>query len=910
MRRLQEEIKERVLILDGAMGTMIQQYKLSEDDFRGTEFAGHHCLLKGCNDLLCITKPELIKDIHRKYLEAGADIIETNTFNANRISMSDYGLEDYVGMMNASAVRIARDLAEAYTEKTPSKPRFVVGSVGPTNKSCSISPDVDNPAARAIDFSELATAYQEQMEVLISEGIDALLIETIFDTLNAKAAIYAARKAMETVGKHVPIMLSVTIMGQSGRTLSGQTLEAFCASVSGYDIFSVGLNCSFGAKQMLPFIKQLSAIASCYVTAYPNAGLPNEFGQYEQTPDDMARDLEEILSGGYVNVVGGCCGTTDAHISKYSSIIGKAKVHKPNVAAGHLVLSGLEVLEVKPEFNFVNIGERCNVAGSRKFLRLIKERNYDEALHIAREQVENGAQILDVNMDDGMLDVKSEMVNFLNLLASDPDIARVPIMVDSSDWGVIMAALRCLQGKSIVNSISLKDGEDVFIKRACDAVSLGAAVVVMAFDEKGQADTFERRVEICSRSYDLLVNKVGMKPADIIFDPNILAIGTGIREHDRYALDYLRTVEWIHLHYPQVNISGGVSNLSFAFRGNNFLREAIHAVFLDLAIKKGMTMGIVNPYSKVAYSDLTSEQVGILEDFILCRRENALADVLKLAGTTVADGGLDKTKWRSSSVVDRLIYSLQHGIVDYLDEDLHEALKSYDTPIEIIEGPLMDGMNIVGELFSTGKMFLPQIVKTARTMKRAVEILQPYIEQGKTSSAHSNGRILLATVKGDVHDIGKNIVSVVMACNNFDVIDLGVMVPADDIVKAAIEAQADAVGLSGLITPSLSEMVNVVRQMEKAGLRIPVLIGGATTSLKHTAIKIAPEYSGPVAYVKDASQNVPVLKRLLDRATSTSYIDEISETYNKIRASYSSSRPELLSLDEARKKKPDFFKNN
>ena len=539
MRRLQEEIKERVLILDGAMGTMIQQYKLSEDDFRGTEFAGHHCLLKGCNDLLCITKPEVIKDIHRKYLEAGADIIETNTFNANRISMSDYGLEDYVGMMNASAVRIARDLAEAYTEKTPSKPRFVVGSVGPTNKSCSISPDVDNPAARAIDFSELATAYQEQMEVLISEGIDALLIETIFDTLNAKAAIYAARKAMETVGKHVPIMLSVTIMGQSGRTLSGQTLEAFCASVSGYDIFSVGLNCSFGAKQMLPFIKQLSAIASCYVTAYPNAGLPNEFGQYEQTPDDMARDLEEILSGGYVNVVGGCCGTTDAHISKYSSIIGKAKVHKPNVAAGHLVLSGLEVLEVKPEFNFVNIGERCNVAGSRKFLRLIKERNYDEALHIAREQVENGAQILDVNMDDGMLDVKSEMVNFLNLLASDPDIARVPIMVDSSDWDVIMAALRCLQGKSIVNSISLKDGEDVFIKRACDAVSLGAAVVVMAFDEKGQADTFERRVEICSRSYDLLVNKVGMKPADIIFDPNILAIGTGIREHDRYALDYL-----------------------------------------------------------------------------------------------------------------------------------------------------------------------------------------------------------------------------------------------------------------------------------------------------------------------------------------------------------------------------------
>lgn len=907
---LAEAVRGRVLILDGAMGTMIQQYGLCEDDFRGERFKDHPCQLKGNNDLLCLTKPDVVSDIHRKYLEAGADIIETCTFNANRVSMADYGLEDVVREMNAAAVNIARGLADSYTAADPSKPRFVVASIGPTNKSCSISPDVEDPAARAIDFDTLAAAYEEQMEVLVAGGVDALLIETIFDTLNAKAAIYAAGRAMDAVGRKIPVMLSVTLSGNSGRTLSGQTLEAFCASVSCHDIFSIGLNCSFGARQMLPFIKQLSAIAPCYISVYPNAGLPNEFGEYEQTPDDMARDMLEVLSGGYVNIVGGCCGTTDAHIRKYADIIGHATPHVPFTPAGHLVLSGMEMLDVKPEFNFVSIGERCNVAGSRKFLRLIKEKNYDEALHIAREQVENGAQVLDVNMDDGMLDVRGEMVNFLNLMASDPSIARVPVMIDSSEWDVITAGLKCLQGKSIVNSISLKEGELTFIERAREIKALGAAVVVMAFDEKGQADTYERKIEICSRAYGLLVGEAGFKPKDIIFDPNVLAIGTGMKEHDRYALDFIRCVGWIHSHLPGVSVSGGVSNLSFAFRGNNFVREAIHAVFLDLAIKEGMNMGIVNPYSKVTYADLTDEQVRVLEDFILCRRDDALNDVLALAGS--APDGADSheaLKWRSLPLEERLVYALQHGVDDFLAEDLTEALASYSSPIAIIEGPLMDGMNRVGDLFSSGKMFLPQIVKTARTMKKAVGILQPYIEKGKAVSARYAGRVLLATVKGDVHDIGKNIVSVVLSCNNYEVVDLGVMVPAEEIVRAAKEMNVDAVGLSGLITPSLAEMVSVVKLMEAEGLRTPVMIGGATTSLKHTAIKIAPNYSGVVVHVKDASQNVPALKRLLDPASCTTYKDELHQMYEEIRQEHAKTHRELLSLEEARKRKPDYFSN-
>lgn len=906
-KSLQSEIKKRVLVLDGAMGTMIQRYNLREEDFRGEMFARHPGLLKGNNDLLCLTRPDVISAIHRKYLDAGADIIETNTFSSTRVSMADYGVEDYVPQMNRAAVRIARTLADEYTAANPSRPRFVVGSVGPTNKSCSISPDIENPALRSITFDELSEAYYEQMVILIEEGVDGILIETIFDTLNAKAAAFAAERAMKDVGRKVPLMLSVTIANSGGRTLSGQTLEAFCASVSNFDIFSVGLNCSFGAAQMKPFIRRLASIAPYYISAYPNAGLPDEMGRYLQTPEMMLEEVKDLILGGMVNIIGGCCGTTDEHIRKYSEIIDQARPHVPVAEPGHLVLSGLDSIDIVPENNFINIGERCNVAGSRKFLRLIREKNYDEALSIAREQVESGAQILDVNMDDGMLEVRDEMVNFLNLVASDPDISRVPVMIDSSRWDVIEAGLKCLQGKSVVNSISLKEGEDEFVRKARFIMDYGASVVVMAFDEKGQADTFERKIEVCSRAYDILVNRVGMKPYNIIFDPNILAIGTGIPEHDSYALDFIRAVEWIHANLPGTSISGGVSNLSFSFRGNNFIREALHAVFLHHAIMAGMNMGIVNPYSSVRYTDLNERELSVLEDFIFNRRSDALADVMALAGHEVNAGNDSRNAWRLLSVDERLSYSLQNGITDHIEEDIKEALTVYPDPVQIIEKPLMNGMNIVGDLFAKGKMFLPQVVKTARTMKKAVNILQPYIEQNRTSSATSSGKVLLATVKGDVHDIGKNIVSVVMACNSFEIIDLGVMVPAEDIVRAAIDNKVDAVGLSGLITPSLDEMVNVVSLMEAAGLRIPVLIGGATTSMRHTAIKIAPHYSGPVVYVRDASQNVPVLKKLLDKSLSEHFIREINDEYLKLRTNLADNSEGVLSLQEARKRKPDFF---
>lgn len=906
-KSLQSEIKKRVLVLDGAMGTMIQRYNLREEDFRGEMFANHPGLLKGNNDLLCLTRPDVISAIHRKYLDAGADIIETNTFSSTRVSMADYGVEDYVPQMNRAAVRIARTLADEYTAANPSRPRFVVGSVGPTNKSCSISPDIENPALRSITFDELSEAYYEQMVILIEEGVDGILIETIFDTLNAKAAAFAAERAMKDVGRKVPLMLSVTIANSGGRTLSGQTLEAFCASVSNFDIFSVGLNCSFGAAQMKPFIRRLASIAPYYISAYPNAGLPDEMGRYLQTPEMMLEEVKDLILGGMVNIIGGCCGTTDEHIRKYSEIIDQARPHVPVAEPGHLVLSGLDSIDIVPENNFINIGERCNVAGSRKFLRLIREKNYDEALSIAREQVESGAQILDVNMDDGMLEVRDEMVNFLNLVASDPDISRVPVMIDSSRWDVIEAGLKCLQGKSVVNSISLKEGEDEFVRKARFIMDYGASVVVMAFDEKGQADTFERKIEVCSRAYDILVNRVGMKPYNIIFDPNILAIGTGIPEHDSYALDFIRAVEWIHANLPGTSISGGVSNLSFSFRGNNFIREALHVVFLHHAIMAGMNMGIVNPYSSVRYTDLNERELSVLEDFIFNRRSDALADVMALAGHEVNAGNDSRNAWRLLSVDERLSYSLQNGITDHIEEDIKEALTVYPDPVQIIEKPLMNGMNIVGDLFAKGKMFLPQVVKTARTMKKAVNILQPYIEQNRTSSATSSGKVLLATVKGDVHDIGKNIVSVVMACNSFEIIDLGVMVPAEDIVRAAIDNKVDAVGLSGLITPSLDEMINVVSLMEAAGLRIPVLIGGATTSMRHTAIKIAPHYSGPVVYVRDASQNVPVLKKLLDKSLSEHFIREINDEYLKLRTNLADNSEGVLSLQEARKRKPDFF---
>lgn len=906
--RLKDEIRNRVLVLDGAMGTMIQQYNLKEDDFRGEKFREHKNLLKGNNDLLCLTRPDVIADIHRKYLDAGADIIETNTFSSTRVSMSDYGVQDYVVEINRAAVRLARSLADEYTSADPSRPRFVLGSVGPTNKSCSISPDIENPALRSITFDELSSAYYEQMCVLVDEGVDGILIETIFDTLNAKAAIFAANRAVRRSGKDIPVMLSVTIANTGGRTLSGQTLEAFCASVSNFDIFSIGLNCSFGARQMKPFIRQLASMAPYYISAYPNAGLPDEMGQYEQTPDMMLEEVRDLLLDGTVNIIGGCCGTTDAHIRKYSEVIGLACPHVPVKPASHLTLSGLDALDIVPENNFINIGERCNVAGSRKFLRLINEKKYDEALNIAREQVDSGAQILDVNMDDGMLDVKAEMVNFLNLVSSDPDISRVPVMIDSSRWDVIEAGLKCLQGKSVVNSISLKEGEESFLEKARLIKEYGAAVVVMAFDERGQADTFERKIEICRRAYDLLTVRAGLAPCNIIFDPNVLAIGTGIAEHDSYALNFIRAAGWIHDNLPGASISGGVSNLSFAFRGNNFIREAMHAVFLHHAIRAGMNMGIVNPYSRVRYTDLSESELAILDDFILNRRSDAINDVMTMAGHAVSEDSSEKNKWRQADVDSRLSCSLQNGISEYLEEDLGEALAKYPDPVEIIEKPLMDGMNIVGQLFADGKMFLPQVVKTARTMKKAVSILQPYIEEGRShTSGSSNGKVLLATVKGDVHDIGKNIVSVVMACNNFEMIDLGVMVPADDIVRAAIDNHVDAVGLSGLITPSLDEMINVVSLMESAGLRIPVLIGGATTSRKHTAIKIAPHYSGPVVYVKDASQNVPVLKKLLDKDTRDEFIRQLNDEYQKLRTNLAGNKGNLLSLQEARSRKPDFF---
>ena len=807
-------VSRRILILDGAMGTMIQQYNLKEEDFRGERFAHIPGQLKGNNDLLCLTRPDVIQDIHRKYLEAGADIIETNTFSSTTVSMADYHVEQYVREINLAAVKLAREVADEYTAKNPQKPRFVAGSVGPTNKTCSMSPDVNNPAFRALSYDELADAYQQQMEAMLEGGVDAILIETIFDTLNAKAAVYAAEQAIKITGVEVPIMLSVTVSDTGGRTLSGQTLDAFLASVQHANIFSVGLNCSFGARQLKPFLEQLAARAPYYISAYPNAGLPNSLGQYDQSPADMAHEVKEYIHEGLINIIGGCCGTTDAYIAEYPALIEGARPHVPVRKPDCLWLSGLELLEVKPEINFVNIGERCNVAGSRKFLRLINEKKYDEALSIARQQVEDGALIIDVNMDDGLLDARQEMTTFLNLIASEPEIARVPVMIDSSKWEVIEAGLKCLQGKSVVNSISLKEGEEKFLEHARIIRQYGAAAVVMAFDEKGQADTAARKIEVCERAYRLLVDKVGFNPQDIIFDPNVLAVATGIEEHNNYAVDFINATGWIRKNLPGAHVSGGVSNLSFSFRGNNYIREAMHAVFLYHAIQQGMDMGIVNPATSVLYTDIPADVLEKIEDVVLNRRPDAaerlieLAEALK-AGSTDAQLSTSNSQlsvhqaWRDGTVQERLQHALIKGIGDFLEEDLAEALPLYEKAVDVIEGPLMDGMNHVGELFGAGKMFLPQVVKTARTMKKAVAILQPIIESEKQEGASSAGKVLLATVKGDVHDIGKNIVSVVMACNGYDIVDLGVMVPAETIVQHAIEEKVDMIGLSGLITPSL-----------------------------------------------------------------------------------------------------------
>lgn len=913
MKTIQEQVARRILILDGAMGTMIQKYNLSEADFRGTRFTQQTGQMKGNNDLLCLTAPHIVQDIHRKYLEAGADIIETNTFNAQRISMADYQVQDCCREINLAAAKLARVLADEYTRMNPEKPRFVAGSVGPTNKTCSMSPDVNNPAFRAITFDELVEAYEEQMSALLEGGVDALLIETIFDSLNAKAAVFAACEAMKTAGREVPLMLSITVSDTAGRTLSGQTLDAFLASVQHAPVFSIGLNCSFGAKQLKPFLKQLADRAPYYISAYPNAGLPNSLGEYDQTPDDMAAEVREYIEEGLVNIIGGCCGTTEAYIARYVPLVEAGSPHVPVADSGTFRLSGLELLEQSREVNFINVGERCNVAGSRKFLRLINEKNYEEALGIARKQVEDGALVIDVNMDDGLLDAREEMTTFLNLVMSEPEIARVPMMIDSSKWEVIEAGLKCLQGKSIVNSISLKEGEEKFIERASLIKRLGAAVVVMAFDEQGQADTYERKIEVCSRAYRILTETVGFHPCDIIFDPNVLAVATGIEEHNNYAVDFIRATGWIRKNLPGAHVSGGVSNLSFSFRGNNYIREAMHAVFLYHAVREGMDMAIVNPATSVLYSDIPADVLERIEDVVLNRRPDAAerlietAEALKAAVQDSSAQAVHHLAWRDAPVEERLMHALVKGLGDYLEADLQEALSKYPKAVAIIEGPLMDGMNRVGELFGSGKMFLPQVVKTARTMKKAVAILRPFIEAGKDSGAKMAGKVVLATVKGDVHDIGKNIVSVVMACNNYDIIDLGVMVSAETIVRRAIEEQADIVGLSGLITPSLEEMVHVAVEMRRAGLDIPIMIGGATTSALHTALKIAPVYGGPVVHLKDASQNALVAARLLNPEQREDYRRALNEEYERLRQGDADRQVKLVTMEEAQKKRLKLF---
>ncbi len=907
------------------MGTMIQGYNLSESDFWTDSIRESMPSVKrsslqmqGNNDVLNLSRPDVILDIHRKYLRAGADLIETNTFSAQRISQADYHLENEARTIALEGARLARQAVEEFS--SVDKPRFVLGSVGPTNKTCSMSPDVSNPAKRDLTYDMLYDAYFEQMDALIEGGVDAFLIETIFDTLNAKVAIDAAIHAMKSREVDLPIMLSVTVSDLAGRTLSGQTLDAFLASISTYPIFSVGLNCSFGAQQMKPYLRELSQKAPYYISAYPNAGLPNSLGLYDETAESMSPKIQEFIDEGLVNILGGCCGTTDEFIRNYAKMAEGKRPHRPQPFSKTMLLSGLEQLNVTDEVNFVNVGERCNVAGSRKFLRLIKEKNYDEAMSIARKQVEDGALVIDINMDDGLLDAKAEMVNFLNMIAAEPDIAKVPVMIDSSKWDVIVEGLKCVQGKCIVNSISLKEGEDVFVRHAEDVKRYGAAVVVMCFDEIGQATTFERRIEIAERAYRILTERVGMNPLDIIFDPNVLAIATGMEEHDNYALDFIRATGWIKQHLPGAHVSGGVSNLSFSFRGNNYIREAMHSVFLYHAIQQGMDFGIVNPATKVTYSDIPQEELRVIEDVVLNRRHGAAEELIELANRLLAEKESKNDKdsknvsqpqqeaWRNDDVDHRLSYALRKGIGDYLETDINEALQKYPKAVSIIEGPLMNGMNEVGELFGAGKMFLPQVVKTARTMKQAVAILQPYIEKEKQDgNGTKRGKVVLATVKGDVHDIGKNIVGVVMACNNYEVIDLGVMIPAEQIVKKAIEEKADMIGLSGLITPSLEEMVNVAKEMKAAGLDIPIMIGGATTSQMHVALKIAPVYGGPVVWMKDASQNALAASRLLNAKEKERYTSELNEKYQELRDSYGKEQEKLMSLEEARKNKLDLF---
>lgn len=910
LRQLLEILDSRIMVLDGAMGTMIQGHGLSEEDFRGEQFKDHPHPLKGDNDLLSVTQPELIADIHRAFLKAGADILETNTFNCTPISQADYHLEDKAYEINLAAAKIARAVADEFTRQTPEKPRFVAGALGPTNKTLSMSQDVNNPGYRAVTFEQMANAYSEQVRGLVDGGVDILLVETIFDTLNAKAAIYAIQEYFFRIGKTLPVMISGTIVDASGRTLSGQTTEAFWVSVSHTkNLLSVGLNCALGSQQMRPFIEELARIAPCNTSLYPNAGLPNEFGGYDETPEFMAEQFRDYASSGFVNLVGGCCGTTPEHIQAIAEEAARYTPRKKPEIKPYLRLSGLEPLVITEDTNFVNVGERTNVAGSRKFARLITEGNYEEALSVARQQVENGAQIIDINMDEGMLDSEQVMVTFVNLLSAEPDIARVPIMIDSSKWSVIEAGLRCLQGKGVVNSISLKEGEEQFKEHARKVLEYGAAVIVMAFDENGQAATLERKIEICRHAYTILIEEIGFLPQDVIFDPNILTVATGIEEHNNYALDYIEATKWIKQNLPLAQVSGGVSNISFSFRGNNKLREAMHSAFLYHAIAAGMDMGIVNAGQLEVYQEIPKDLLQLVEDVLLNRRSDAterlVAFAEKISNEDVAEE--EEAAWRQAPVEERLKHALIKGIVDYIEEDTEEARQKSARPLDVIEGPLMAGMNVVGDLFGSGKMFLPQVVKSARVMKKSVAYLVPYIEAEKAKSGEVKARakVLLATVKGDVHDIGKNIVGVVLACNNFEVIDLGVMVPVEKILQTAKELNVDIVGLSGLITPSLDEMVHDAAEMERLGFRTPLLIGGATTSRVHTAVKIQPNYSGPTLHVLDASRSVTVVNKLITPKQREDFLRETEKEYDKVRADHSRRQEakNYLTLDQARRNK-------
>ncbi len=903
-------LEEKILVLDGGMGTMLQSYQLSEAEFRGERFADHPCDVKGNNDLLSLTQPKIIKDLHRAYFEAGADIAETNTFNSTAIAMADYQMEDLVYELNKTSAQLAREVADEMTAKTPKKPRFVTGVLGPTNRTASISPDVNNPGYRNVDFDELVTTYTEALHGLVDGGADLLLVETVFDTLNAKAALFAIDQYFEQHDVYLPIMISGTITDASGRTLSGQTAEAFWNSLSHIQPLSIGLNCALGADQLRQYVEELSNVVTSYVSAHPNAGLPNEFGEYDEAPETMATQIAEWAQSGFLNIIGGCCGTAPAHIQAIAEAVEGVKPRKRPENEHKCRLSGLEPLNIASDSLFVNVGERTNVTGSKRFARLIKEDDFDTALEVARQQVENGAQIIDINMDEGMLESEEAMVRFLNLIASEPDISRVPIMIDSSKWEILEAGLKCIQGKGIVNSISLKEGEEQFIEKARLVRRYGAAVVVMAFDEDGQADTRERKREICRRSYEILTEKVHFPPEDIIFDPNIFAVATGIEEHNNYAVDFIEAAQDIKQSLPHALISGGVSNVSFSFRGNNPVREAIHAVFLYHAIKAGLDMGIVNAGQLAIYDDLPEELREHVEDVILNRRDDATDRLLAIADKYKGDGKAEKKEdleWRSWSVTKRLEHALVKGIADHVEEDTEEARQAYAKPLEVIEGPLMDGMNVVGDLFGEGKMFLPQVVKSARVMKKAVAYLMPYIEAAKekNDTSKNNGTILMATVKGDVHDIGKNIVGVVLQCNNFEIIDMGVMVPAQQILDTAREHNVDIIGLSGLITPSLEEMAHMAKEMERLGFEVPLLIGGATTSLIHTAVKIDPNYHGPVVYVKDASRAVGVAQNLVSKITRDEFVEKTKNDYKKKRDQHKGrkSTRRMLSLEKARANK-------